>query len=371
MDRLRREVEELKEVIKWERDETEDLREGLTGKCRRREAKIRDLECTIEEMCNSHQRVVEGQAQYIRTVEQRLKQTEELLAARSAELTGTQTFLSTTDRLSEVEVLSIVRDLNENIYQVAVRLTEEWEKLESPPAANLMDVDPTSQPHVPVLVQLVRNRDSSGLTFLLQSYLCSQVTSMSSGWSHHPELAILGSIYEQLSASGEHRRRRRITRDLRAIEEQSISARWRSLTHSYLFRPPLDSALLIEGLARILKCTGSFSSTERSLEFVQTTALEGIVSIARLVVRSEFAFTVEVTSSDMFLLFEPPDSGFNDGSMVSEFGSDGTGAQDKVAGTTEVGVGKSVRGGLDGSRRMEILLKTKVVLEKDLLEGKE
>ena len=43
-----------------------------------------------------------------------------LLATRSAEPSGAQAPLSTTDRLSEVEVLSIVHDLNENIFQVTV-----------------------------------------------------------------------------------------------------------------------------------------------------------------------------------------------------------------------------------------------------------
>jgi hypothetical protein len=90
---------------------------------------------------------VEGHLRRIQGLEERLKETEELLATRSAELSGAQTFLSTTDRLSEVEVLSIVRDLNENIFQVAVNLTEEWEKLDPPQATGQMDADPASGSH--------------------------------------------------------------------------------------------------------------------------------------------------------------------------------------------------------------------------------
>jgi len=146
----------------------------------------------------------EGRTERIRAMEELLKQTEELLAARSAELSGTQTFLSTTDDLSEVEVLGIVRELNENIYQVAVKLTEEWEMLESPRATSQMDVDPTSQPHIPTLVQLVRNRDPTGLTPLLQSCLCFQAVNMTSSWGHDRESAVLEPIYQQLSVSGEH-----------------------------------------------------------------------------------------------------------------------------------------------------------------------
>jgi len=157
-------------------------------------------------------------------------------------------------------------------------------------------------------------------------------------------------------------------------EGQAISARWRSLTHSYLSRPPLHSALLMEELASVLGNTGSFPSTQQSLGFVQAVALEGIESIVRLSLRSERAFKVEVTPSDMSLLFETPGTGFDDARMTKECGSDSActpGRRDRIAGTTEVGVGKIVGGEPGESRREEILLKTKVVLEKDVVEDRE
>ena len=79
---------------------------------------------------------------------------------------------------------------------------------------------------------------------------------------------------------------------------------------------------------------------------------------------------VEVISSNMYLLAEASDSVFDDARMIDEYGSDGAstpGRQDRVAGTTEVGVGKSVCGGSGEGRRVEVLLKTKVVLEKDVV----
>jgi hypothetical protein len=84
----------------------------------------------------------------------------------------------------------------------------------------------------------------------------------------------------------------------------------------------------------------------------------------------EFAFMVEVTSSDMTLLYEAQDTVFDDARMTDEYGSDGVSTpetQDRIVGTTEVGVGKSVCGGPGEGRRAEILLKTKVVLEKDVV----
>ena len=126
----------------------------------------------------------------------------------------------------------------------------------------------------------------------------------------------------------------------------------------------------MEQLAKALDDTGSFPSTRQSIELVQSVALEGIESIIQLSLRLELAFKVEVTSSDVTLLFETPGTVFDGARMIDEFGYDGAPVprrQDKIAGTTEVGVGKSVCGRAGKSRRTEILSKTKVVLEKDVI----
>ena len=144
------------------------------------------------------------------------------------------------------------------------------------------------------------------------------------------------------------------------------------MTHSYLSQPLQDSALLVVQLANVLYETGSFSSAQESLELVKAVALEGIETIIRLALRLESVFMVDVTSSDMFLLSETPGTRFEDVRMDDEFGSNGASAPgkwDMIVGTTEVGVGKSVCGRVGESRRTEILLKTKVVLEKDVVDS--
>ena len=177
--------------------------EKLIDQCRRREDRIVELKRKITEMYVSYREAEETQTRKTRAMQTQLKQTEELLEARSAELSAAQVFLSTADRLSEMEVLSIVRDLNENIYQVAVGLTEEWEKLDPSQATTRMDVDPTSRPDVPALVRLARGRDPTGLTFLLQTWLCFLAVDMTSSWGRHQESATLGSIYKRLAVLGE------------------------------------------------------------------------------------------------------------------------------------------------------------------------
>ena len=77
---------------------------------------------------------------------------------------------------------------------------------------------------------------------------------------------------------------------------------------------------------------------------------------------------VEVKSSDMSLLFEAPGVTFDSARMTSEHGPGGIlGERGRIAGTTEVGVRKSMCGGRGESRHTEILLKTKVVLERDVV----
>ena len=143
------------------------------------------------------------------------------------------------------------------------------------------------------------------------------------------------------------------------------------MTRHYLSRPLPQPTWLAEQLADVLSETGSFSSVQQSLDFIQVVALEEIVSVIRLSLRLEFTFRVEVASSDMSLLFETPGTLFDNARMISDFGSDGAptlGRQDRVAGTTEVGVEKRICD-VGESSRTEILLKTKVVLEKDVMVG--
>ena len=204
---LQREVEDLKGQVESRGADVARLRRGeeeLMKEYERREQQVAELKHEIGQMRSVHREDVQRRTQDTQATEERLRRTEELLATRSAELAGAQAFLSTTDQLSEAEVLGIVRDLNENIYQAAVKLTEEWETLESSQGISSTDIDPASQPHVPALVRLVRNQDPMGLTFLLQSCLCSQVVNMTSSWGYHRELAALDSVYQRLSASGKY-----------------------------------------------------------------------------------------------------------------------------------------------------------------------
>jgi len=167
--------------------------------------RIAELEREIGKASMAHQEVLKRRERHIRAMTDRLTQTEELLAMRSEKLSVAQSSLSTTDRRSGTEVLGIVRDLNENIFQVAANLTEEWEKLrDSKTTVPREDIDSFSHHYGPALIQRAISRKPTAVTFLIQSCLCDLVTGITSRWHHDQKLAVLESLYENLSASGEY-----------------------------------------------------------------------------------------------------------------------------------------------------------------------
>ena len=373
--RLRREIGDLKAQIEKQKAEISRLREAeeiLKGRVERRENRISKLDHDLQKTRNGWQEADKMHARQTQGMQERLKRTEELLATRSAELSGAQAFLSTADRLSEMEVLGIVRELNENIYQVAAGLTEGWMKMESSKPPDKVELDLASQPRTIVLIQLARNRDLTGLTFLIQLHLCYFAVTMTSSWADNKNFALIKDLYQRLSASGEYyiMDPKWYVTYMRTIEGQAVSARWRSLTHSHLSAPPLNAEWLAAQLVGVIGETGSFQSSEELTKFIKTAALERIEEMIKTAHRLEKVFMVDVTSSDMSLIFHYPDALFEDAKMANEFGADSAakpGEKERIAGTTEVGVQKSVCKKPGEPRHVEILLKPKVVLEKDVV----
>ena len=142
------------------------------------------------------------------------------------------------------------------------------------------------------------------------------------------------------------------------------------MTQKHLPTSPFHPTSIVHHLADVFWITGSFPSTQDSFDFVKAKAFNGIETVNRLAARLESLFMADITSSDMCLLFETPRTDFEDTRMAREYESSEAfipGRQNKVAGTTEVGVERSVYGARGEGRRTEVLLKAKVVLEKDLV----
>ena len=205
------EERQLKAKISAQKAEILKLRtwkEKYTKKYAGAKERTAKLEHQIRKASEAHQETLEKRDQQIRAVADRLTRAEELLALRSAELSVAQSFLSTTDSLSEAEVLGIVRDLNENIFQVAANLTEEWEKLGSSRTGRFSvtehDVDALSLIYGPALIQSALKGDPTAVTFLVQSCLCHLATQIASSWRHDQKLTMLESVHKRLSASSEY-----------------------------------------------------------------------------------------------------------------------------------------------------------------------
>jgi len=353
LEKQRAQIEAQSAEILRLRASREKYLEGYKGT----KARVAKLETDIEDITETHKEAWKKWEQRIQTVEVELTQANDLLATRSKEFSGMQSFFSTTDRLSEAEVLGIVRDLNENIFQVAAKLTEEWGEYRRSPSSDRKrvpndNIEPFSQTYGPTLVHRVRDREPAAVTFLIQSFLCDVVVQLASSWQHNKELSVLGTIYQRLYAT----------------EGQAISARWRSLTHAHLAEPPSHADPISQHISGILWITGLFTTKEASLDFVKARVYSDIETIDRLAVRLESAFMGEITSCDMCLVYEAPCATFDAARMTREFKSHGSSTprgQDKVAGTTEVGVEKRV-GSRGEAHRTQVLLKTKVVLERDL-----
>ena len=210
-------------AVKQIEEASRDLREGLEQQDQQIKAMSDEQTRAKDELAQTKDELARIQGELARTKDElartkaelektkaELTEANDISTAKSTELAKAQSLLSPTDRISEAEVLEIVRDLNENIIQIAANLTEEWGKVPSPRTnkapLNKKELDALSQFYGPTLVRRVLNRDSSALALLVQSTLCYIVTQITLSWRRDRDKRswILGSIYRRLSASGKH-----------------------------------------------------------------------------------------------------------------------------------------------------------------------
>jgi hypothetical protein len=202
-------VERQEAIIKAQAAEILLLKERYVGGYRMAKERIVELEVEIEGISKTNKETLEKQNQRIREMEDQLRRTKKLSTANSTKNTREKSLSSPPNHISDTELLVIVRDLNENVFQVAANLAEEWEKLSSEsrtdrPAIAEENVNTFSRSYVPTLVQQVLDRNPLAVTLLVQSCLCELVAQITSSWRHNRELRILRSVFRYLSASGKH-----------------------------------------------------------------------------------------------------------------------------------------------------------------------
>lgn len=170
--------------------------------------RIAELEGKIEDISKIHGETLRKRDQRIQAVEDELARTKQLLAARSIEVSVARSISSPSNIVSEGEVLGTVRALNENVFQVAADLSEEWQEFSSARADRFPitkeDFDTFSRSYGTILVHQVLQRNPAAVTFLVQSCLCEFAAQYTSSWRHNQELKMLRSICQLLSPSGKH-----------------------------------------------------------------------------------------------------------------------------------------------------------------------
>ena len=212
---LRRTAEEVvgRQMAKIDAQEAEirELRaskESYVSKYEAAKERIAILEDEGRNSSRAYQEHLGERDQRIKAMEDELARAKDLLSARTKELSGAQSFLSTTDRLSEAEALRIVRNLNETIFQAAANLAEELERLASTVLSTRVTVSSKTLGEISefygrTLIHGAFNLDSVAMTYLVQSCLCCLAAKVASSWRHSGgEFRVLASVYERLSASG-------------------------------------------------------------------------------------------------------------------------------------------------------------------------
>lgn len=173
--------------------------------------RIEELEHEIKELSKTHQEASEMQNQRIQAMEDQLRRNQELSETKPAERTRVKPLSSPSNRVSEVEVLGIVHNLNENLFQVAAHLAEEWEEFSLSQTDRFTvtkeDIGTFARSYGPTLVHQVLDtvgvdRNPATVTFLLQSCLCQLAAQVTSNWRQNQELIILRSLYRLLPPSG-------------------------------------------------------------------------------------------------------------------------------------------------------------------------
>ena len=120
-------------------------------------------------------------------------------------------------------------------------------------------------------------------------------------------------------------------------------------------------------LAQILMVTRTFSDFSEAMEFVGSSVETEVKAMIEATLQLDDTIKTKIASSDMTVYVVPPGGIFDERRMGDEFGEDGTrkeGEHWSVAGTMEIGL-LLRSGGVE-----KVLLKPRVILEKDLVEPK-
>ncbi|KIM86829.1 hypothetical protein PILCRDRAFT_4707 [Piloderma croceum F 1598] len=339
---------------------------------------IRDLRDRLEQS----QRHEHGQQQQLQRQEQENKilQTEShqlkaqyahtaaLLETRTSELKGAQAFLTKADSISGAEVTSMVEGLNSEILQTAAFMADSFEFVGTLPSATMERNEACERvEHMlgkrmsTMLSSVQHSEDPMLVQIALQSCLIRQCVLFIRVWSLEESLRanqLLETIYTRLGQA----------------EDQTVSGRWRALTHRHARTLPHDDPTqtssaemaVVNDLVDILIIAGYRRHHQEGFEMVSRKFGDKIKAINKASFRLNQVLKEEIISSDLEPVWVSPNISFDPAGM-EDFGGEQVRQQqsDRVLCITEMGLQRVVRQIKENRSRPEttLLLKPKVALE--------
>ncbi|KAF9476873.1 hypothetical protein BDN70DRAFT_949660 [Pholiota conissans] len=345
--------------------------EGLLLHARRVEAELDSMRATNQALAKSatsldaQKKHLAMELQHTKTEQQ---QTAQLLEVRTSELKGAEAFLTKADQLSNVEVVSLLENLNSEIMQIAASMTEEllieekkidlegkeqesdeareaYARAEDTVGPRMAELLKSSEHHEdPILVQLAVQASMSAYThWVISSWV------FESPEDEH----MLSEIYARV----------------RETEEQAVSGRWRQLTRKHLQRmfahnPDLSSDML-GAVANIFTTAGLKESPEMAYERIASRFAARVSVVMKLAVDLNKHIGEGITSCDLEALYIMPDVAFNPTTMEDALGASSSPEtlQETILCTTDLGLVRAEKiAGSRGDWKESVLLKPKVVL---------
>jgi predicted nucleic acid-binding Zn-ribbon protein len=353
-----------------------DLQENM----RRSESNGRALEQKLQRQ-EQENKILQAESHQLKD---QYAHTAALLETRTSELKGAQAFLTKADSLSGAEVTSMVEGLNSEILQTAAFMADSFEF-----AGTLTFV--TQERHEAfkkvehmlgqrmsiMLTAVQHSEDPMLVQIALQSYLIRHCTYLTKVWSLEDFRAnqFLEDIYTRLGQAGEiYDCSSKWASSQIFAEDQTVSGRWRALTHRHVRTLPHDDPSLmssteiavVHDLVNILMIAGYQRHQQEGFEMVSRKFGDQIKAIHKASFRLNQVLREEITSSDLEPLWISPNT-FFDPSGMEDIGGEQVGLRqsDRVLCITEMGLQRVVRQTKENRSQPEttLLLKPKVALE--------
>ncbi|KAF8629985.1 hypothetical protein AX15_003174 [Amanita polypyramis BW_CC] len=307
----------------------------------------------------------------LNAIREKHEQTQELLMARSAELKAAQTFLTTTDKLSNVDVAHLVDALNAEILQVSALIADaftfgakngngvvESEEIDESLARATETVGPRM---VHLLMSSEHNEDPILVQIAFQGGLCAYVQWIISSWYFESpdNEQLLRDVYYHIKDS----------------EEQAIYGRWRALTrrhvHQMIGDGPDLTVYFLDAFVTILVAAGLNESQSQIAETIQS---RFSAEIERIIKKSQGLKRVlgeDVMSCELEILYIEPEHPFDEKLMEDTFqdqsARDNLEDTEGVLCTTDLGLIRHEKNrDTAGGWKDSVLLKPKIVLESKL-----